>query len=60
MSYSEDPYPPPIKQIKCPDCGWEHMNLWESGKVHCGKCLAGGNVHGIYYKDLEKHLQIKE
>lgn len=52
MSELSENYPLPTRQEKCPDCGWEHMNIWENGRIHCGKCLMGGNITADKYKHL--------
>ena len=58
MSGLVDNYPSPKWQDVCPDCGWKHLNIWEHGKIHCGKCLMGGNFEADKYKNIrEKYFR---
>ena len=46
-------YPAPKWQDKCPDCGFKYMNIWKHGRIHCGKCLAGGHFTANKYKSIK-------
>ena len=54
-------YPAPKWQDKCPDCGFKCMNIWKHGRIHCGKCLAGGHFTANKYKSIkDKYFKKKQ